>query len=76
MVSVMSVSQHMYTHADNDPAQLVRHRKFAHQCLAQTYNYDMYGFTHLEIKRMMYLLNKDNRNYPDLAEQLQLLRQH
>ncbi len=29
----------------------------------------MYGFTHLEIKRMMYLLAKDHRNYPELAEE-------
>lgn len=49
--------------------QLTRHRKFAHQCLAQTCNYDMYGFTHFEIKRMIYLLYKDNRNYPELCEE-------
>ncbi|EUC35508.1 hypothetical protein COCCADRAFT_35011 [Bipolaris zeicola 26-R-13] len=53
---------------DNNEA-LTRHRKFAHECLAKTYNYDMYGFTHVEIKRMMYLLKRDNRNYPRLAEE-------
>ena len=50
-------------------AALTRHRKFAHQCLSETYNYDMFGFTHLEITRMMVSLMKDNRNYPDLAEE-------
>ncbi|KAI4960765.1 hypothetical protein J4E86_002390 [Alternaria arbusti] len=53
---------------DNNAA-LTRHRKFAHQCLSETYNYDMFGFTHLEITRMMVSLMKDNRNYPDLAEE-------
>jgi hypothetical protein len=47
--------------------QLIRHQKFAHECLSKAYNFDMYGFTHLSIKRMMYLFTKDHRNYPDLA---------
>jgi hypothetical protein len=46
-----------------------RHPKFAHECLSRAFNFDTYGFTHLEIKRMMYLLTKDHRNYPDLCEE-------
>ncbi len=49
--------------------QLVRQRKFAHECLEMSYNSELFGYNDLEIKRMMFMFTRDYRNYPEIAEE-------